>query len=106
MSLTIKIDYKSYVDRLLQALRGLNIYHLLLFSLALHLLILGQPNDGFVFDEAHYVPAALETLKGLPANVEHTPLTKILVAVSIGLLGNWWFAWRIPIVVFSLVATF
>ena len=87
-------------------LASFNIGHLLLLSLALHLFIISFPQDGFIFDEAHYVPAAIKTLNLEPANAEHTPLAKIIIALSIAVFGNYWFAWRFPIVIMSIVSLY
>ena len=64
------------------------------------------PSDGFVFDEAHYVPAAVQTLNFQPANAEHTPLAKVVVGLSIGVFGDYWLAWRLPIVLASVASLF
>jgi 4-amino-4-deoxy-L-arabinose transferase-like glycosyltransferase len=67
---------------------------------------MSTPSDGYVFDEAHYVPAALKTLNLEPANIEHTPLAKIVVAISIAVFGNYWLAWRLPIVIMSVLSIY
>ena len=48
-----------------------------------------------MFDEVHYVPAArtLMALSG-PANIEHPPLGKELIAAGIMLFGDNSFGWR------------
>lgn len=48
-----------------------------------------------VFDEVHYLPAAraMLALSG-PANVEHPPLGKELIAIGIALFGDTPFGWR------------
>ena len=101
MSIKFEINFKWLFSKSLTLLKRFNISHLLLLVLALHLLILSTPSDGFVFDEAHYVPAALQTLHFEPANAEHTPLAKIAIAMSIGIFGDYWLAWRLPIVLMS-----
>jgi 4-amino-4-deoxy-L-arabinose transferase-like glycosyltransferase len=53
-------------------------------------------NCGFVFDEAHYIPAIRKMLRGEPANNEHPPLVKYLIMYSIMLLGDGPVAWRLP----------
>lgn len=62
---------------------------------ALFALHLGRPS-GLVFDEVHYVPAARAMLDlAHPANTEHPPLAKELIAIGIGLLGDNAIGWRI-----------
>lgn len=109
--LKIEIDIGTLVSKLQTILQNtllkLGISHLLLLSFALHFFVMCFPQDGgMVFDEAHYVPAALRTLQLLPANAEHTPLAKIVVALSIGVFGNYWFAWRVPIVLMAIAALY
>lgn len=48
-----------------------------------------------VFDEVHYLPAARAVLElSHPANVEHPPLAKILIALGMWLFGDTPFGWR------------
>jgi 4-amino-4-deoxy-L-arabinose transferase-like glycosyltransferase len=63
-------------------------------------------NGGFIFDEIHYVKASRILLTGVSANNEHPPLVKIIVMYSMQLFGDNWFAWRFPIIIFSLVGTY
>lgn len=62
---------------------------------ALFMIDLGKPGK-LVFDEIHYVPAALSllALEG-PRNVEHPMLGKELIALGIALFGDNPFGWRI-----------
>ncbi|MBB5699500.1 phospholipid carrier-dependent glycosyltransferase [Sphingomonas yantingensis] len=58
---------------------------------ALHLDRPGKP----VFDEVHYVPAARAMLAlDHPANTEHPPLAKELIAVGLGVFGDNPIGWR------------
>ncbi|UZK69303.1 phospholipid carrier-dependent glycosyltransferase [Sphingomonas sp. S1-29] len=61
---------------------------------ALFSIQLGRPTN-LVFDEVHYVPAA-RTMLALaePANVEHPPLAKELIAIGIALFGDNPIGWR------------
>ena len=59
-----------------------------------------------ISDEAFYVTAANSLLHGTAANFEHPPLVKLIIAGSIAIAGNTWIAWRLPIIVFAVVATF
>jgi 4-amino-4-deoxy-L-arabinose transferase-like glycosyltransferase len=81
-------------------------YFLLLY-LAAHMLQIAFPSDGStIFDEAHYVPASVNTLAGIAANAEHPPLPKIIGAIGIALLGNNWFGWRFPQVLMQIGALY
>jgi len=43
---------------------------------------------GFVFDEAHYIPAVRKLMMGEPANNEHPPLSKALMMLGIAIFGD------------------
>lgn len=101
MSVTIKFDFKKYYNYAKSFISRINIVHLFLVVLALHFFIISTPNDGFVFDEAHYIPSAIDTSHFIAANAEHTPLSKLVIGWSISVFGNWWFGWRITPVIFS-----
>jgi dolichyl-phosphate-mannose--protein O-mannosyl transferase len=73
--------------------------------LALALIRLGIPSDTH-FDEIHYVPAARSLLELMPANREHPPLGKELVAAAIALLGDKPGAWRLPSALFGAFGLF
>ena len=84
-----------------------DIRHIMLLAFALHLLASAFPNDGgMIFDEKHYVAASRLTLQGIGSNPEHTPYTKILIAASIAVFGDHWFAWRFPILVSSTLSLY
>jgi hypothetical protein len=107
MSVKIEINLPQTFGRWTNLLaENFGISHLLLIVFALHMLQIGFPTDGYVFDEAHYVPAAIATLKGIGVNPEHPPLVKIIGAIAIGLGGNNWFTWRFPIVLFNIGAIY
>ncbi|MBJ6765779.1 glycosyltransferase family 39 protein [Myxococcaceae bacterium JPH2] len=75
----------------------------------LHLLIIDQPPASYVFDEAHYVPAAKCLINGTVCNEEHPPLAKALIALSIQMFGDRGFGWRLPSVLagsFTLVLVY
>jgi dolichyl-phosphate-mannose--protein O-mannosyl transferase len=100
MSLKLEWNYKKYLQTIYQTIKKVNVMHILLIVLALHLFIMSTP-DTFAFDEAHYVPAAKDTVNFVAANAEHTPLSKVVIGWSIQAFGDWWFAWRITPVIFS-----
>jgi len=49
---------------------------------------------GFIFDEAHYIPAVRNMLKGWAANNEHPPLSKALMMLGILIFGDNPYGWR------------
>ena len=49
---------------------------------------------GFIFDEAHYVPAARRMLRGEAVNNEHPPFSKFLMILGILLFGDNPYGWR------------
>jgi hypothetical protein len=52
---------------------------------------------GFVFDEAHYIPAVRKMLyRGEVVNLEHPPLSKLLIMGGMTLLGDNPWGWRVP----------
>jgi predicted membrane-bound dolichyl-phosphate-mannose-protein mannosyltransferase len=52
---------------------------------------------GFAFDEAHYIPAVRKMLyRGEAVNLEHPPLSKLLIMAGIRLLGDNPWGWRVP----------
>lgn len=73
---------------------GLAVFLLCYLGLLIGIDVPGQP----YFDETHYVPAArqlLETGFSIPTrNLEHPPLAKELIALSIWLFGDNPFGWR------------
>lgn len=79
---------------------GFNIGHLLLILFVLHIFAMSFPNQTspspqYVFDEAYYVPAALDLLHLVPSNLEHPFFGKVWAAIGIYLFGNDFFGWRI-----------
>ncbi|MEN2975178.1 MAG: phospholipid carrier-dependent glycosyltransferase [Candidatus Caldarchaeales archaeon] len=49
----------------------------------------------FIFDEAHYIPAARKMMNGIAVNNEHPPLSKALIILGIYLFGDGPIGWRI-----------
>jgi len=100
--MSIQIDFTRLIPKVYGYIRHFNIGHLVLLAFALHMFAIPFPNDGGkIFDEAHYIPSALTHLEGVGSNAEHTPLAKLIGALSIAIFGNYWFAWRFPIVLMS-----
>jgi dolichyl-phosphate-mannose--protein O-mannosyl transferase len=99
MKIRIEFDTAEYwlgFKRFWSRNPDLPIVLLLSFIFAAHMLQIAFPSDGsMIFDEAHYVPASVATMNGVAANAEHPPLSKIIAAGGIMLLGNNWFGWLV-----------
>jgi 4-amino-4-deoxy-L-arabinose transferase-like glycosyltransferase len=79
---------------------------------------LSLPTGSLIFDEAYYVNAARIILGttvpagqhyagaplGLDPNVEHPPLGKVLIALSMAIFGDNGLAYRLPSLVFGMLA--
>ena len=103
----IDIDFGAVWERTWEIIGRIRVEHFLLFIFAAHMLQIAFPSDGsMVFDEAHYVPASLQTLAGQAANLEHPPLGKIVGAIGIVVLGNNWFGWRFPQVLMQIAGLY
>jgi dolichyl-phosphate-mannose--protein O-mannosyl transferase len=81
----------------------------IVFVLGYFVLLIGiDTPDHPYFDETHYVPAArqlLQTHFAVPTlNLEHPPLAKELMALSIRLFGDNPFGWRTPSALFGALA--
>jgi dolichyl-phosphate-mannose-protein mannosyltransferase len=79
------------------------------FLLSYFILLIGiDTPDHLYFDETHYIPAArqlLQTHLAVPTlNLEHPPLAKELMALSIRLFGDNPFGWRIMGALFGALA--
>lgn len=79
---------------------------------------LSLPNGSLIFDEAYYVNASRIILGiavpagehyagspfGLDPNVEHPPLGKVLIALSMAIFGDNGLGYRLPSLIFGMVA--
>lgn len=88
------------MSRILKAITAISIRELILIWLAIHLLLITQPNAP-VFDEAYYTKAARDLLQGVASNIEHPFLGKAWGALGMLIFGDNAFGWRIVIVVFG-----
>ena len=104
MSFKFEVNFNGWFARILGLINKFNIGHLLLLSFGLHLFAIASTPDSYVFDEAHYIPAARATMNMQAANLEHMPLVKVLIALTMKMFGDWWFSWRLPIVFFSVAS--
>lgn len=85
----------------------INIWHIILLDAIVRFFVMTFPSDGgMIFDEVHYIKATEAMIQGIAANAEHPPLTKIIGLISIKTFGDWWFAWRFPIILFALAGTY
>ncbi|MEM2016212.1 MAG: glycosyltransferase family 39 protein [Nitrososphaerota archaeon] len=65
------------------------------------------PTDcAFIFDEAHYIPAARKMLMGMSVNNEHPPLSKALIMLGILLFGDNPIGWRIFMAISGAVSVY
>lgn len=64
----------------------------------------GFEGCGFIFDEAHYIPAVrIMKIFNEPVNLEHPPLSKWIITAGIWLFGDNPWGWRSLNVLFSAV---
>jgi dolichyl-phosphate-mannose-protein mannosyltransferase len=107
-------------ERLLTNLRdpGSVLPLLLIAALAARVVWLDLPQHSLIFDEAYYVNAARILLgwtvepgahyagatAGLDPNMEHPPLGKLLLALSMVVFGDNGLGWRIPSVIAGMTA--
>ncbi|MEM4574305.1 MAG: glycosyltransferase family 39 protein [Candidatus Caldarchaeum sp.] len=61
---------------------------------------------GFIFDEAHYIPAVRKMLMGEAVNLEHPPLSKWVIMLGVSMFGDNPWGWRVPMVLFSALTIF
>jgi len=93
------------MNKISKVLASITIRELILIWLAIHLLLITQPNSP-VFDEAHYTQAARDLLKGVASNIEHPFLGKAWGALGMLIFGDNAFGWRIIIIVFGALPVY
>ena len=95
---------------------------LFVVDLILRVLWLDKPSGSLIFDEWYYVnvariilrlpqsvgangqPPYVNVPQGLDPNHEHLPLAKLLIALSMWVVGNNGYGWRIPSVIFGSIS--
>lgn len=101
--------FRDFWSFLRPKLHSVNIGHLLLLLLGLHLFAMSFPNGSgdYVFDEAYYIGSShfdQDLLNLIPSNLEHPFFGKIWGALGIYLFGDNFFGWRIFYVVIGVLA--
>lgn len=64
-------------------------------------------NCGFIFDEAHYIPAVRKLMRGEATNNEHPPLSKFIIMAGMLLFGDGVgnaAGWRVFVAVFGAIS--
>lgn len=119
-SWTARLSFKP--DLSLKSLYDKLFLILFVVDIVLRALWLDKPNGSLIFDEWYYVNVARVILRlpqslggngqppyvnvptGLDPNHEHPPLAKLLIALSMQLLGDNGYGWRVPSVIFGSIA--
>ncbi len=118
------LNLKNYlhVDLSLANLYDRMFVGLFIVDIILRLIWLDRPAGSLIFDEWYYVNVARVILRipqsvgsngqppyvnvppGLDPNHEHLPLAKLLIALSMWIIGNNGYGWRIPSVIFGSIS--
>lgn len=93
------------MSQISKVLASITIRELILIWLAVHLLLITQPNAP-VFDEFYYTQAARDLLKGVASNIEHPFLGKAWGALGMLVFGDNAFGWRVVIIVFGALTVY
>jgi 4-amino-4-deoxy-L-arabinose transferase-like glycosyltransferase len=81
------------------------IFWVLLIVFCVHVFVAAVPQNNMAWDEVYYKPSSVDALNGVASNLEHPPLVKLIGGASIGLFGDNWLAWRVPMVLFTVFAS-
>ena len=79
------------------------ITHIILMSLVLHSFVIAHPQFLEIWDESILLQYTRDFLNGEDHTPYQLPGSKLFVAASITLLGDHWFSWRVPSVIFGLL---
>ena len=90
-------------DKLSEIGNKIDIWHIFFANAIMRAFCMTIPQDGgMVFDEVHYIKSVRAILEGVAANAEHPPLVKLIVAAFVKVFGDYWFSWRMPIIMMSV----
>jgi predicted membrane-bound dolichyl-phosphate-mannose-protein mannosyltransferase len=83
------------------------LFLIILFSLVMHLSVITQPSDGYVFDETYYIKDAQNIIDSHTTDrPEHPPLSKLIIVGGIQLFGDNPIGWRLPPILFGVANLF
>lgn len=83
------------------------LFLIILFSLVMHLSVITQPSDGYIFDETYYIKDAQNIIDlHTTDRPEHPPLSKLIIVGGIQLFGDNPIGWRLPPILFGIANLF
>ena len=83
------------------------LFLIILFSLVMHLSVITQPSDGYIFDETYYIQDAQNIIDSHTTDrPEHPPLSKLIIVGGIQLFGDNPIGWRLPPILFGIANLF
>lgn len=83
------------------------LFLIILFSLIMHLSVITQPSDGYIFDETYYIKDAQNIIDNhFTDRPEHPPLSKLIIVGGIELFGDNPIGWRLPPILFGIANLF
>ncbi len=83
------------------------LFLIILFSLVMHLSVITQPADGYIFDETYYIKDAQNIIDSHTTDrPEHPPLAKLIIVGGIQLFGDNPIGWRLPPILFGIANVF
>ncbi len=85
-----------------KAIKPIYVALFLLFDVEVFFAALAGNNPAM--DECYYQPAAVASLHGVAANIEHPPLVKLLMGGGIAVFGDGWFGWRLLSIVCGVIS--
>ncbi len=73
----------------------------------MHLSVITQPSDGFIFDETYYIKDAQNIIDlHTTDRPEHPPLSKLIIVGGIQIFGDNPIGWRLPPILFGIANLF